>query len=62
MIAERGRMTYVRELGAKRRLLAAASSAITPQSISKEMTQADFDAVLDVHLRGAFHVVRPPSL
>jgi NAD(P)-dependent dehydrogenase (short-subunit alcohol dehydrogenase family) len=24
-----------------------------------EMTQADFDAVLDVHLRGAFHVVRP---
>jgi len=25
----------------------------------KEMTQADFDTVLDVHLRGAFHVVRP---
>jgi NAD(P)-dependent dehydrogenase (short-subunit alcohol dehydrogenase family) len=25
----------------------------------KEMTQEDFDAVLDVHLRGAFHVVRP---
>ncbi len=25
----------------------------------KDMTQADFDAVLDVHLRGAFHVVRP---
>ena len=25
----------------------------------QEMTQADFDAVLDVHLRGAFHVVRP---
>jgi NAD(P)-dependent dehydrogenase (short-subunit alcohol dehydrogenase family) len=25
----------------------------------KEMTQADFDAVLDVHLLGAFHVVRP---
>jgi NAD(P)-dependent dehydrogenase (short-subunit alcohol dehydrogenase family) len=24
-----------------------------------EMTQADFDAVLDVHLKGAFHVVRP---
>jgi short-subunit dehydrogenase len=23
------------------------------------MTQEDFDAVLDVHLRGAFHVVRP---
>jgi NAD(P)-dependent dehydrogenase (short-subunit alcohol dehydrogenase family) len=25
----------------------------------KEMTYSDFDAVLDVHLRGAFHVVRP---
>jgi NAD(P)-dependent dehydrogenase (short-subunit alcohol dehydrogenase family) len=25
----------------------------------REMTQDDFDAVLDVHLRGAFHVVRP---
>jgi NAD(P)-dependent dehydrogenase (short-subunit alcohol dehydrogenase family) len=25
----------------------------------KELTQADFDAVLDVHLRGAYHVVRP---
>jgi NAD(P)-dependent dehydrogenase (short-subunit alcohol dehydrogenase family) len=25
----------------------------------KDMTQEDFDAVLDVHLRGAFHVVRP---
>jgi len=25
----------------------------------KEMTCQDFDAVLDVHLRGAFHVVRP---
>jgi NAD(P)-dependent dehydrogenase (short-subunit alcohol dehydrogenase family) len=25
----------------------------------KEMTNEDFDAVLDVHLRGAFHVVRP---
>lgn len=25
----------------------------------KEMTYADFDAVVDVHLRGAFHVVRP---
>jgi NAD(P)-dependent dehydrogenase (short-subunit alcohol dehydrogenase family) len=25
----------------------------------KEMTQEDFDAVLDVHLRGAFHVVQP---
>jgi NAD(P)-dependent dehydrogenase (short-subunit alcohol dehydrogenase family) len=25
----------------------------------KEMTAADFESVLDVHLRGAFHVVRP---
>lgn len=25
----------------------------------KEMSYVDFDAVLDVHLRGAFHVVRP---
>ena len=25
----------------------------------KELSQQDFDAVLDVHLRGAFHVVRP---
>jgi NAD(P)-dependent dehydrogenase (short-subunit alcohol dehydrogenase family) len=25
----------------------------------KEMTYEDFDAVIDVHLRGAFHVVRP---
>jgi NAD(P)-dependent dehydrogenase (short-subunit alcohol dehydrogenase family) len=25
----------------------------------KEISYADFDAVLDVHLRGAFHVVRP---
>jgi NAD(P)-dependent dehydrogenase (short-subunit alcohol dehydrogenase family) len=25
----------------------------------KEMTYEDFEAVLDVHLRGAFHVVRP---
>src|SRR5215469_6463210 len=25
----------------------------------KEMTYEDFDTVLDVHLRGAFHVVRP---
>lgn len=25
----------------------------------KTMTQDDFDTVLDVHLRGAFHVVRP---
>ena len=25
----------------------------------KEMSYQDFDAVIDVHLRGAFHVVRP---
>ncbi|MDF0542257.1 SDR family NAD(P)-dependent oxidoreductase [Sphingobium sp. H39-3-25] len=25
----------------------------------KDLSQGDFDAVLDVHLRGAFHVVRP---
>ena len=31
---------------------------VRPASL-KEMTYADFDAVLDVHLRGAFHVVRP---
>lgn len=31
---------------------------VRPASL-KEMTVADFDAVLDVHLRGAFHVVRP---
>ena len=31
---------------------------VRPASL-KEMTLADFDAVLDVHLRGAFHVVRP---
>ena len=31
---------------------------VRPASL-KEMTQEDFDAVLDVHLRGAFHVVRP---
>src|SRR5580658_3031669 len=31
---------------------------VRPASL-KEMTQADFDAVLDVHLRGAFHVLRP---
>ena len=31
---------------------------VRPASM-KEMTQEDFDAVLDVHLRGAFHVVRP---
>lgn len=31
---------------------------VRPASL-KEMRQEDFDAVLDVHLRGAFHVVRP---
>ena len=31
---------------------------VRPASL-KEMTFEDFDAVLDVHLRGAFHVVRP---
>lgn len=25
----------------------------------KELSQEDFDAVLDVHLRGAYHVSRP---
>jgi NAD(P)-dependent dehydrogenase (short-subunit alcohol dehydrogenase family) len=29
------------------------------RSSLKEMSYEDFDAVLDVHLRGAFHVVRP---
>jgi NAD(P)-dependent dehydrogenase (short-subunit alcohol dehydrogenase family) len=34
------------------------------QSSLKEMSYDDFEAVLDVHLRGAFHVVRPafPSM
>ncbi|HKP39400.1 SDR family NAD(P)-dependent oxidoreductase [Mycobacterium sp.] len=31
---------------------------VRPASL-KEMTYDDFEAVLDVHLRGAFHVVRP---
>lgn len=31
---------------------------VRPGSL-KEMSYEDFDAVLDVHLRGAFHVVRP---
>ena len=31
---------------------------VRPGSL-KEMTYEDFDAVVDVHLRGAFHVVRP---
>jgi NAD(P)-dependent dehydrogenase (short-subunit alcohol dehydrogenase family) len=29
------------------------------RALLKEMSYEDFDAVLDVHLRGAFHVVRP---
>jgi NAD(P)-dependent dehydrogenase (short-subunit alcohol dehydrogenase family) len=29
------------------------------RGLLKDMTYEDFDAVLDVHLRGAFHVVRP---
>jgi NAD(P)-dependent dehydrogenase (short-subunit alcohol dehydrogenase family) len=29
------------------------------RALLKEMTYDDFEAVLDVHLRGAFHVVRP---
>lgn len=29
------------------------------RALLKEMTQEDFDSVLNVHLRGAFHVVRP---
>lgn len=28
-------------------------------ALLKDMTQEDFDSVLDVHLRGGFHVVRP---
>jgi NAD(P)-dependent dehydrogenase (short-subunit alcohol dehydrogenase family) len=35
------------------------NAGIVRSASLKEMTQADFDAVLDVHLRGAFHVVRP---
>lgn len=31
----------------------------TRHASMKEMTQEDFDAVLSVHLRGAFHVARP---
>lgn len=31
---------------------------VRPASL-REMTYGDFDAVVDVHLRGAFHVVRP---
>ncbi|MGB8364936.1 MAG: SDR family NAD(P)-dependent oxidoreductase [Rhizomicrobium sp.] len=35
------------------------NAGIVRRASLKEMTQKDFDAVLDVHLRGAFHVVRP---
>jgi NAD(P)-dependent dehydrogenase (short-subunit alcohol dehydrogenase family) len=35
------------------------NAGIVRHASLKEMTQEDFDRVLDVHLRGAFHVVRP---
>jgi NAD(P)-dependent dehydrogenase (short-subunit alcohol dehydrogenase family) len=35
------------------------NAGIVRRSSLKELTYADFEAVLDVHLRGAFHVVRP---
>src|SRR5215472_15281587 len=35
------------------------NAGIVRRGSLKEMTYEDFDAVLDVHLRGAFHVVRP---
>ena len=35
------------------------NAGIVRRGSLKEMTYQDFDAVLDVHLRGAFHVVRP---
>ena len=35
------------------------NAGIVRRGSLKEMTTDDFDAVLDVHLRGAFHVVRP---
>jgi len=35
------------------------NAGIVRASSLKEMTQEDFDAVLNVHLKGAFHVVRP---
>ena len=41
---------------------ASTSSSTTPATsvrALKEMSYEDFEAVLDVHLRGAFHVVRP---
>lgn len=35
------------------------NAGIVRRGSLKDMTYEDFDAVLDVHLRGAFHVVRP---
>lgn len=35
------------------------NAGIVRHASMREMTQDDFDTVLDVHLRGAFHVVRP---
>jgi NAD(P)-dependent dehydrogenase (short-subunit alcohol dehydrogenase family) len=35
------------------------NAGIVRSASLKEMSYEDFDAVLDVHLRGAFHVVRP---
>jgi NAD(P)-dependent dehydrogenase (short-subunit alcohol dehydrogenase family) len=35
------------------------NAGIVRRASLKELTYADFEAVLDVHLRGAFHVVRP---
>lgn len=35
------------------------NAGIVRRASLREMTYEDFDAVLDVHLRGAFHVVRP---
>jgi NAD(P)-dependent dehydrogenase (short-subunit alcohol dehydrogenase family) len=35
------------------------NAGISRRALLKDMTQEDFDAVLDVHLNGAFHVVRP---
>jgi NAD(P)-dependent dehydrogenase (short-subunit alcohol dehydrogenase family) len=35
------------------------NAGIVRRGSLKEMTTDDFDTVLDVHLRGAFHVVRP---
>jgi NAD(P)-dependent dehydrogenase (short-subunit alcohol dehydrogenase family) len=35
------------------------NAGIVRRASLKEMTYEDFEAVLDVHLRGAFHVVRP---